>query len=202
VMGGAAKMAAVKDFSEAAEMAMDASAGGMKIKQQSRWVKPNILRQDQILPFGTIVAFSDGKSGWLAMPPPQGVKSMPPQVLKQAHGEIFRQWLALMLSDQDSSRTVNAVGANSVEISTADGETVRVEFDDATGLPVRQSYKEGAADVKQTYSEWRDVDGIKLPFKAAIEQGGKKMADVSVTEIKLNTGLSADELSKKPEPKK
>ncbi len=199
-MGGADKIAGVKDFSESAEMAMDATAGGIKIKQQNRWVAPGAFRQDQILPFGTIIAFSDGKSGWLALPPPQGLRPMPPPVLKQAQGEIFRQWLTLILSDRDSSRTVNAVGPNAVEIS-AGGESVRVEFDDS-GLPARQIYKEGAADVKEAYSDWRDVDGIKLPFKAAIEQNGKKMADVSVSEIKLNSGLNADELSKKPEPAK
>jgi len=199
-MGGADKIAGVKDFTEAAEMAMDASAGGMKIRQQNRWIAPGVFRQDQMLPFGTIVAFSDGKSGWLALPPPQGLKPMPAPVLKQAQGEIFRQWLTLILSNRDASRTVNAVGPNAVEIS-AGGESVRVEFDEATGLPVRQIYTEGA-EVRATYSDWREVAGVKLPFKATIEQNGKKMADVSVSEIKLNTGLNADELSKKPEPAK
>jgi zinc protease len=200
-MGGADKIAAVKDFTEAAEMAMDAAAGGMKIKQQNRWLAPGLLRQDQTLPFGVIVAFSDGKSGWLALPPPQGLQPMPPQVLKQAQGEIFRQWLTLMLSDRDPSRTVSATGPNAVQISAA-GESVRVEFDDATGLPLRQIYKEGPFDVKETFSDWREVGGIKLPYKATIEQNGKKAADMSISEIKLNTGLSADELSKKPEPAK
>ncbi|MGA3185959.1 MAG: pitrilysin family protein [Bryobacteraceae bacterium] len=200
-MGGADKIAGVKDFSESAEMAMDASAGGIKIKQQNRWVAPGIFRQDQVLPFGQVIAYSDGKSGWLALPPPRGVGPMDGPVLKQARGEIFREWLSLILSDRDASRTVIAAGPNAVDIS-AGGESVRVEFDDSTGLPVRQIYKEGPTDVKKTYSDWREVDGIKLPFKAAIEQGGKKMADVTISEIKLNTGLNADELSKKPEPAK
>jgi spore coat protein CotH len=87
-----------------------------------------------------------------------------------------------------------------VEISGA-GESVRVEFDEATGLPLRQIYK-SPSDVKETYTDWRDVDGVKLPFKAEIERDGRKMADVSVSEMKLNTGLTADELSKRPDPVK
>ena len=119
-MGGAAKIAAIKDLTQSA--AMDATAGGMKAKQQNRWLAPSLLRQDQDLPFGTVVAFSDGKSGWLALPPPQGLQSMPPPVLKQAQGEIFRQWVTLMLSDRDATRTVTAAGPNAVDISSGTPE--------------------------------------------------------------------------------
>ncbi len=204
-MGGADKIAAVKDYSQSADMTMDPSAGGMKIKQQNRWVAPSAFRQDQDLPIGKIIAYTDGKSGWLSLP--QGVMPMPPPVLKQAQGEIFREWFSLVLSDRDRSRTVNAAGPNAVEISTAEGERVRVEFDERTGLPIRQIYKETAmggppSEVKETYSDWREVDGIKLPFKVLIEQNGKKSGEAAVSEIKLNTGIKAEELSKRPEPAK
>lgn len=208
-MGGADKLAGVKDLTQAAEMIMDPAAtgggGGMKIKQQNRWMAPGILRQDQALPIGKIIAFSDGQSGWLALP--QGVMPMPPPVLKQARGELFRAWIPLMLSDRDAARTVNATGPSTVDISGAGGDSVRVEFDPATGLPVSQIYKEtgmgGApSEVKETFSDWRDVDGIKLPFKTLMEQNGKKAGEATISDIKLNTGLKADELSRKPEPVK
>jgi hypothetical protein len=131
---------------------------------------------------------------------------MPPPVLKQTQGEIFREWVTLMLSDRDPSRTVVATGPNAVDISGADGQSVRVEFDGA-GLPLRQSYQETGmggppSEVKVTYSDWRDVDGVKLPFKAIMEQNDKKLGEVTVSEFKLNSGLKPEELSKKPEPVK
>ncbi len=92
--------------------------------------------------------------------------------------------------------------ANAVEI--ADGASkVRVEFDAATGLPSKQIYSEtdmrGApSEVKETFSDWRDVGGVKLPFKVQIEQGGKPQGVVTVSDIKINTGLDPAELSKKP----
>ena len=197
-MGGAGKIATIKDVTQFAEMA---AAGGLNAKQQNRWLAPGLLRQDQVLPFGSIVAFSDGKSGWLAYPPPQGLRPMPPPVLKQVQGEIFRQWVSLILSDRDPSRMVSSAGPNAADISS-ESLSVRLEFDETTGLPIRQIYKEGPADVKETFSDWRDVGGIKLPYQATIEQNGRKMADMTVSEIKLNTGLSVDELSRKPEPVK
>lgn len=204
-MGGADKLAAVKDYSQQGEMTMDPSAGGMKIKQQNRWLAPNMFRQDQVLPMGRIIAYSDGKSGWLSLP--QGVMPMPAPVLKQAQGEIFREWLSLVLSDRDASRTISATGPNALTISAADGQSVQLEFDEATGLPLRQMYKETAmggapSEVKETYSDWRAVDGVKFPFKAQIEQNGKKAGEATVSDIKLNTGLKPEDLSTKPEPPK
>lgn len=206
-MGGADKLAAVKDFVMSAEMDLQGGPmGAMKIKQVNRWIAPGTFRQDQTLPMGTIVAYSDGKSGWLALPPPQGVMAMPAPVLAQARGEIFREWIPLMLSGRDSGRTVSAVDANAVEI-TEGSLKVRVEFDAATGLPARQIYSEtdmrGApSEVKETFSDWRDAGGVKLPYKAQIEQGGNKAGDLTVSEIKLNAGLDAAELSRKPDAKK
>ena len=199
-MGGADKLAGVKDMTESAEMTMSPAAGGMKMKQQSRWAAPSFFRQEQVLPFGTVTAYSDGKTGWLSFPT---VRPMDPAVLKQAQGEIFRVPVTLILSDRDASRTVSAAGPKSVEISTADGQSVRVEFNDATGLPIRQFYKEAAmGEVKETFSDWREVDGIKLPFKILMEQNEQKVGEVAISEIKLNTGIKPEELSKKPEPAK
>jgi len=204
-MGGADKLAAIKDMTQSAEMSMAPAAGGMKVKQQNRWIAPTLFRQDQMLPIGTIVAYFDGKSGWLSLP--QGVLPMPPQVVKQAQGEIFREWVTLVLSDRDSSRTVTAGGPGAVDVSGAEGQSVHFEIDEATGLPARQVYKETnmggpPSEVTETFSDWRDVDGIKLPFKVLIEQNGKKTGEAVVSEIKLNSGLKPEELSKKPEPVK
>ncbi len=199
-LGGADKLAAVKDSTESAELSMDAAAGGMKIKQHSQYLVSGHLRQDQELPFGKISAYTDGKTGWLVTP--QGVMAMPAAVLKQAQGELFRNPFRLLLSDRDSSVQVNAVGKNTVEISAADGTSVRMEFDESTGLPARQTYQEagqaGPSQVEEIFADWREVSGLKVPFKVTIQQGGKKFADVTVQEYKFNSGLKAEELSKKP----
>jgi zinc protease len=201
-MGGAEKLAAVKDATYTAELALEQAAGGFKVKQVSMYLAPDQLRQEQELPFGKIIAYTDGKSGWVATP--QGVQPMPAELLKQAQGETFREPYALMLSDRNSSCTVNAIGDNAVEIATASGSLrVRVDFDPTTGLPAREVYTEpgqnGApAETTDIFSDWREVAGIKLPYKAIQLENGMKMLEVAVSEYKINSGLTAAELSKRP----
>jgi hypothetical protein len=201
-MGGADKLAAVKDATYAAELALEPAAGGFKMKQVSMYLAPDQLRQEQELPFGKIIAYTDGKTGWLSTP--QGVQPMPAEILKQAQGELFREPFPLMLSDRDPSRTVNAVGENAVEISAANGGLrVTIEFDPATGLPAREIYTEpgqnGApAETADIFSNWREIGGVKMPYKAIQLENGMKMLEMTVSEYKINSGLAAAELGKRP----
>ena len=201
-MGGADKLASIKDSTMTAEVSIAApQAAGMKIKQTAQWVAPDVMRQTQELPFGKIVAVWDGKSGWVQSP--QGTMPMPPPVQKQVSGELFRLPFKLYLSDRDNTRTVNAVGDNAFEISAPGADTTRVEVDPQTGLPAKLSYQsigmQGTAQqVVATYSDWRDVGGLKVPYKVVIEQGGQKFAEGLATDVRFNSGLTAEEVGKKP----
>jgi zinc protease len=198
-MGGADKLAALKDMVRTLDLTMDPAMGGMKIKETTRLLGEQ-FRQDQELPMGKMVVYTDGKMGWLATP--QGTMNMPAEVLKQARGDVFRDLPALVLSTRDTSRTVNAVGPNAAEISGG-GLSVKLEFDPATGLPSNQTYQEpgptGApSQVVETMSDWRDVSGVKMPFRVVLEQDGHKAGEATVSAYQFNTGLKAEDLAKKP----
>jgi hypothetical protein len=42
------------------------------------------------------------------------------------------------------------------------------------------------------------LPGLRLPFKAVQQENGMKMLEMTVSEYKINSGLSAAELSKRP----
>ena len=67
-------------------------------------------------------------------------------------------------------------------------------MDEKTGLPAKLAYQqspaEGGTAVEEIFSDWRDVDGLHLPFQWTVMQGGKKFAGVTVQEYKINSGLT------------
>ena len=195
-LGGADKLAAVKDLVYHGEAGIETPGATMKVKQVNSYLAPSSLRQEIELPFAKQTVYSDGTTGWLISP--QGPMGMSPAVLKQVHGEVFRQIPPLVMSDRDPDRTVNYVGEGVIEISAKDSESVRLEVDEKTGLPSKIVYQGGQGPVEQTYSDWREVNGIRLPFAWTIMQGGKKFASVTVAEYKVNSGLTQEEISKKP----
>ena len=195
-LGGADKLAAVKDLVYQGEAGIETPGATMKVKQINSYLAPSSMRQDLELPFAKQSVYSDGTTGWLSTP--QGMMGMTPAVLKQVQGEVFRQIPPLVMSDRDADRMVSYVGDDAIEISVKDGESVRLEVDEKTGVPSKIIYQGSQGPVEQTYSDWREVNGIRLPFGWTIMQGGKKFASVTVADYKVNSGLTKEEISKKP----
>ena len=54
--------------------------------------------------------------------------------------------------------------------------------------------------MEEVFSDWRDVDGLHLPYQWTVMQGDKKFAGVTVQDYKINSGLTAETLGKKPAP--
>jgi hypothetical protein len=152
------------------------------------------------LPFGKVEMYYDGKGGWLQSP--QGVMDMPPPVIKQMQGGMFRNPYTLLLSDRNPDRTIAATADNTVEISDKSGNSVRLEFDASTGLPSKAHYSQvgmaGPTAMTDTFSDFRSVSGVMVPHKITIQQNGQKFADVTMKESRINSGLTVEQLSKKP----
>jgi zinc protease len=204
-VGGTEKLAAVKDYTMLAEYSIDpgvANIGGAKIIQTDKWISPTSFRQDATLPSGRVTAYTDGKIGWISTP--QGWGALGGAQRSQVLGDLFRVYYRLLLSDRLEGRAVNAIDATSVQITDTTGQVTSVEFDPETHLPKRASYDTQQAVGAPLYSEdvyedFRDVGGIKIPFKISINQGGRKFSEVVVKDYKINTGLVPLELGRRPQ---
>jgi len=203
-LGGADKLAAVKDLQFHAELEVFTPGASMKVKQTNSFIAPSTVRQDNELPFMKQSVYSDGASGWLSGM--QGIANLSPPVLKQIQGEAFRQIASLALSDRDANRTVSQSSDGVLDISSKDGESVHLTVDEKTGLPAKLAYQQSAAEggtaVEESFSDWRDVGGLHLPYQWEVMQGGKKFANVTVQDYKINSGLTAETLGTKPPPAK
>lgn len=198
-VGGAVRLAAVKDFSQSSSIQLDQAAGGLKVTQNTQWLAPGHFRQENVLPFGKVATYSDGKTGWSATP--QGLASLPPAQLGQITFESFKIWFSLLLSGDNPDRTVTATADGKVEVADKAGHAVSLTLDPSTGLPASLAYSAPGNPngiVEETFADWQDAGGIKLPRKITILQVGKHFADVVVSSAAVNTGLTVEQISKKP----
>jgi predicted Zn-dependent peptidase len=195
--GGADKLAAIKDITKSYSFK---SKAGMNAEQTVRVVLPDTMVQESQLPFGKLVAAVGAEGGW--MRGPQGMMPMPPPQLAQAQGELFRLRESLLLSDRLPGRTVNFVeqteldgtAAAVIEISADNGFSVRLWIDEQSGDLLKQRYQSSAitgapSEVEQIFSDYRDSDGLRSPFKVTVLANGEEFAQVEVGEIRYNTGL-------------
>jgi len=199
-VGGADKLAAVKDYTQLAEYTLGPNARNMKVKQTDRWLAPTTLRQDSDSRDGKLTAYYDGERGWFANERASTILAGAP--LKQVKGDLFRVYFRLFLSDRIAGRVVNAVADDMIEISDASGEITRLVID-ADGMPKQVLYETTnvsgpPAPVMEEYSDFREVAGVKIPFFIRIVQGGQMSADVKVEDFRVNTGLKAQDLGKRP----
>jgi hypothetical protein len=107
-----------------------------------------------------------------------------------------------LLSDRIPGRTIAAAASQSVDFAEGN-QRARLAFSPDTGLPQKMSYDSvhvagPPLPVEETYSDFRDVSGIKIPFHISITQGGEPFADVSVQDYKINVGINLAEISKQP----
>jgi TonB family protein len=139
----------------------------------------------------------DGKSGWVMRPATGRVQKMPQNVL-----EDFKRssWAAQgMLNPEIMNNPPTLEGRTSIGgkdyivISYADcGEfdSVHVYVDSTTFLPHLFIYIRPNIKIQSIHSDYRVVDGLKVPFSIQMDFDGKKFIALSVLEWKVNTGLS------------
>jgi hypothetical protein len=199
--GGTAKLEAVKDYTRVLEYQLTAEAGGGQAQETERWIAPGTLRQDAKLPAGSLSVYYDSRYGWIANDRDSG--PLTDWRLKQVQGDHFRVYFSLLLSDRVAGRVISALDDETLEIRDAQGHVARIVLDVETGLPRRMLFDMTPASgipvaVEENYTEYRETEGIKMPHRATVLQGGRKYAEMSVSSIRINTGLNAAELMRRP----
>lgn len=137
--------------------------------------------------------------------PARATKSTPPQYvmsgkrLRVARRELQRPWFAIDMKHAPDK--VSAVADVTVAGDTypamefrSDHGPMVVMYDPATGLPVRIRNREwdqsmGDADFDLVFADWREVDGVKIPYSQTYTLNDVPIAEVTVTDVKINPTL-------------
>ncbi|MGA8594854.1 MAG: pitrilysin family protein [Bryobacteraceae bacterium] len=194
-LGGAEKLKSIHDVTAVEDAQMHTPQGEMAMKVKSEGILPGTFREEQQRGPVTITLFVDGNSGWVNTP--RGTQELPADAQQQIRSQVSRQLTSLLPQLANESNAV-LTGDGKVQIKTADGNPVTFAIDPASGLIKSLSYAEEGGAVVENFSDWRDVGGIKLPFKSEVIKDGKPVQTAVASEIKINTNLNAEELGKRP----
>jgi len=154
------------------------------------------MRMTEMASIGTYRYGFNGSIGWQDTPQ-TGVAEAPSNqlaVMRRSsdftHGIRLKEYYSkLAVKSKDS---VNGHDAYVIEATTAEGSADLIYFDVETGLLVRSRLgietPSGAGIVDTSYSDYREVDGIKLPF--IIHQSRPEYSYViRLTEVKHNVPI-------------
>jgi hypothetical protein len=51
---------------------------------------------------------------------------------------------------------------------------------------------------EETWSDFQEIAGVKVPRRATVLQGGQKYAERMATYLKVNSGMKVEEIQKRP----
>lgn len=88
----------------------------------------------------------------------------------------------------NGTATVNGKAANIVVLTTVKGVKIKLYFDTASGLPVKEEFPAGALSKSYEYSDFRAVDGVLEPFAITLALG-EETYDIKLEQVTHNQPL-------------
>jgi hypothetical protein len=206
-LGGADEIASARDFDEvvhADSWFYDGTPRSGVVRKRVRFIRPHYLRIDQSGPGDTYVLYFDGSSGW-EINPDGTLTSLAGGDLKFAENYLSGLNLNSWLADRDPSRVITSSGPNVIVVSTKGDSSQKTEItlDPLTFLPAKETGISRADSDRPVHQEmrfdqWEVSGGVRFPRRLSNFHDGKRMAEITVEQIKLNTGMKAGDLAIKP----
>jgi len=188
-----------------------AGANGEKLNYEVQMAAPDKFHIAVTTQQGTVERGFDGSVGWEKSP--RGVNELARAVLDDLKA-TFLFYRNLKLKEQFAqtrARGREKIGdRNTIVVTgqTADKKTERLYFDVESGLLLRRiSYTQtmvGVIPYQIDFEDYRDVDGVKLPFTVRVSavDAGNPVSTRTYTEIKLNAPIDDAKFKMPPPPAK
>lgn len=205
-MGGPALLG-IKDIVLMGKQVQVSPMGEFAMDAEIKILRPNKMLANMKTPMGDMSMVFDGNSAWLKSA--RGSQDLPgsqrDEMLKQVYGDVH-----YILQNQENVDYAlqylkdEAIDGNAMSIvlvrHAPTKSNMQLFVDSKTGLVMKkvakQSSQKGPVTVEEVYSDYRLADGVQFPFKTVGTSDGKKSSELTVTSIKLNTGVKEDAFKK------
>lgn len=195
-IGGADKLAAFETWKTSAKMEVTTPQGAMQVSFSAHIALPGRMRVETRLPFGAMVQVLNGDSSYAQTP--GGTQALP-EAARQDLEKNLRRLTPVLLQhrDHDGFKVVAAgpgeVDGTAVEMVQIEieGDTVKVGIEPESGkirsIGYRGTNFMGApGELVQSYSDFRDVGGLILPFASTTTFNGEPMLTGTIESSEIN----------------
>lgn len=206
--GGLEKLQAVKNIVMETSTSANSPAGPMQIEATSYYVYPDKFRQDVKHPQGEMAYVFDGAAGFALTP--IGVQPMPPQMTDSFKDAVFRENIWLLANLSQNEIPIQYAGAEEVQgkqvhilaVQQPSGEMLKISISVERHYIVKIAHREttqgGVANRETFMDDYRDVDGVQVPYHIVQNVNGQPLSESRVKGVTLNAELDAS-LFQEPE---
>lgn len=192
-MGDPAKVMAVRGMRMEGDLLQSTPMGEMTLAAEVVTAYPDKVRFALDTPGGRMNMIVNGAKGVIRMP--QGSMPLPEaerkNILDNFLREPFYVWQNAGQYQIQALGRLPFAGQEALGLAISGrGVEFRLFLDPQTMLPLGNSYQsltqEGPATVEEHLSDYRDVDGVKVPFKTESWANGKKVSAQTIKTLQLN----------------
>ena len=202
-LGGSEAFAAVKTFKQTTSVTIIRPMGEMSIDVERLISYPDKVKSTMRTPMGDIQLVMNGDQAWMVNP--MGiVEPVSPQQRDSTREEIWRSLVFLYGRVNEEGLVVQHLGQEEIEGRTVETLLItppgfspfRLYLDAETMLPVKKAGKsmtqQGPVDAETMMSDYREIGGIKVPFKETSTENGNPSSEAITQTIEINPEIPPD----------
>ncbi|HZP17752.1 MAG TPA: pitrilysin family protein [Terriglobales bacterium] len=198
-LGGEDKLKAVKALKSDYTLTQLGGPAASSIQAQSTIVFPDRLKVDLQTPRGNFSMVVTPAAGFMAAEG-MGSQDIPASRKNEMVEQIHRDLIYVAQHVSDPAFSFTALGtekSGNLDTAAVDvsgpGVSLRWFVDPQTGKIIRETYKamgqSGPVDTETVFSDWKNVEGLNLPFHRDNRQEGKDSSSVQFSSIQINPAV-------------
>jgi zinc protease len=192
--GGVEKLRTIRTIISSADMTIDSVAGRSSVPATTSIQYPDRFRTDAMMPAGRLVQVFNKGECWVQNA--LGVKDASAALAADLRARVQRDVVLLLLGLVDGRITARRVAdvvedgraMPALEVGSSDVPAVTLVLDPESSLIVRQRYAPAGDPriVEESFSDYRDVNGVKVAFKTVVRGAGLPTVERVVRSFRYN----------------
>jgi len=198
--GGIEKFKQIQNFTIVTQSELGRSKTALKVTETIQL--PNKTKQVMELATGSRTQVLYGSRSWKQINNDVSVLSALEK--REMERGLFRDVINLFQNFDSATLRIHYAGqeildgqtSHILEIKNLEGDFFNLYIDAETNIVRKKIYRGapevGLATMQETYSDYKEVEGILLPYRILVEVNGKTFTKSEVLEVKVNSALDSD----------